>query len=174
MSVSEIALPCVVKDNGAIEVDRAELLRRLRALKPGPGMLRIQRKRPPHSDPQRGYYFGVIVKRFAARTGYTIDEMHEVLKAYNLDKQDAAEGRNGRLVDGLVIGGSIADDKLDTGQMHAYIERCREWGIVQLEEPVPDPDPDYKQALEESRALHATSAPPRRFRGDWDDTGVPA
>ncbi len=156
-----------------IDVDREELTRELLAMRDGPVTLSITRLRAKHSPEQRGYYFGVVVQYAMEATGFeTRVTTHEVLKAQCLDPEVARTGENGRIVNGLIIGGSIS--QLDTLEMHEYIERCRAWLFEKLNCPTPDPDPDYRRVIDEAAEKSGRTSPTskvyrRRPRGDWDE-----
>jgi hypothetical protein len=55
------------------------------------------------------YYWGVIVQLLSEYTGYSVDEMHDVLKAKFLPKHLAVTNGNGTIVDEFVIGGSTRE-----------------------------------------------------------------
>lgn len=83
---------------------------------------------PKHSDQARRYYFGEVVKKGAARLGYTSEEMHEGFKAALLIDRAKEPPRIRSL------------KELSVPEMYDYTEECRrllaEAGCV-----TDDPDP---------------------------------
>lgn len=86
-------------------------------------------------DQNRYYFFGIGL--LAEQLGYTPNEMHELVKMLHLDKDDAASGRNGKLFEGYVVGGSTA--RLNKLEFSAYIERFRVWAASEFNCVIPDP-----------------------------------
>lgn len=142
---AEVSLPGTLS-KGHLDVNRQTLRRVLAKLKDGPVKVTVSRKRAKHSDAQRAYWFAVLVKVGAEATGYGEKEFHELAKALHLDRTDAAEGINGRMLGEYVIGGSIS--KLNKLQMGELIDRTREWMAGALECPTPDPDPAWRENQE--------------------------
>ncbi len=124
------------------EFTKARYLAGLKAFKEGDEVeIEITKKRARHSDAQRRYYHACVVEPLGGYLGHAHREMHEVLKAMHLDQVDAVEGRNGKLMNGLVIGGSTK--RLNKLEYHEFIERCRRWALTDLHFTTEDPDPDY-------------------------------
>lgn len=112
-------------------------------LRDGEYTVKVGKKQARPSDPQRAYYFAVIVAMVAEETGYTKDQTHELLKAKFLPKDSDT---NGVLVGELVVGGSIT--KLNRGGMTEFIEDIRGWSEGFLGCPIPPPDPNWKDLPE--------------------------
>ena len=69
------------------------------------------------SDPQRKYYWGVLVKILAKELGYTQDAMHNALKIEFLSYED----------NGLTFVQST--QKLNTAEREEYHEDIRNWAM---------------------------------------------
>lgn len=124
---------------GALEIrNRAALKQALRGMKDGEVLIRIERLRATRSQRQNAWYWGCIVQLLAEHTGYTPDEMHEVLKAKFIPKRFAVADGNGEIRDELVIGGSSA--KLNTVEFGEYCEAIRQWAAESLSVVIPDPE----------------------------------
>jgi hypothetical protein len=100
--------------------------------------LEVTRLRATRSQQANRYYWGVVIKALADRTGYTSDEIHELMKAKFLPKELAILNGNGDVVDQFVLGGSTRS--LDTVEFYEYVERVREWAGTELEIYIPVPD----------------------------------
>lgn len=100
----------------------------------------VKRLRATRSLLQNAYYWGVVVQLLAEHTGYTPDEMHDVLKAKFIPKQMAVCDGNGVIVDELVLGGSTRE--MNTIEFGEYMEAIREWAAEALDVVIPDPDSD--------------------------------
>jgi hypothetical protein len=98
----------------------------------------ILRRRATRSLAQNRYYFGVIVKLLSDHTGYTTDEMHDVLKAKFLPKRLTFADGNGEVKDEFVIGGSTV--RLTKDQFgEEYCEPIKRWA-AELGVIIPDPN----------------------------------
>jgi hypothetical protein len=125
-------------EGGKLEIrNRAQLSQALRGMKDGEVLIRIERLRATRSQRQNAWYWGVIVQMLADHTGYTPDEMHEVLKAKFIPKRFAVADGNGEIRDELVIGGSSA--ALNTVEFGEYCEAIRQWAAENLSVVIPDP-----------------------------------
>jgi hypothetical protein len=125
-------------EGGKLDIrNRADLARALRSMKDGEVLIRIERLRATRSQRQNAWYWGVIVQLLAEHTGYTPDEMHEVLKAKFIPKRFAVADGNGEIRDELVIGGSSA--ALNTVEFGEYCEAIQQWAASELGIVIPDP-----------------------------------
>jgi len=126
-------------------VERGKLLIRhrsifddaLAAMKDGEVLVRVERVRAARSLQQNAWYWGCIVQELANHTGYTPDEIHEILKAKFLPKRLAIANGNGDICGEFVLGGSTR--QLDTLDFGDYCERIREWAAESLDIVIPDP-----------------------------------
>lgn len=101
------------------------------------GLLTLEKLHATRSDAQNRLYWGVYVETMSEATGYTPNECHEILKAHCLPHELAESGENGRLINGLVIGGSTA--KLDKLQFGDYLKECARWIAERIGVAVPEP-----------------------------------
>lgn len=81
------------------------------------------------------FYWACVVETLAEHTGYSPDEMHDVLKAKFLPKRLAVQDRNGALVGEFVIGGSTV--RLTTQEFTEYVRQITAWAEDQLEIEIP-------------------------------------
>jgi hypothetical protein len=93
----------------------------------------IERAHAHRSTAANALYWGVFVAAASEDSGYSPNEIHELLKAHCLPHELAETGENGRLVNGLVIGGSTA--RLNRLQFSDYLKSCAQfvaetWGTV--------------------------------------------
>lgn len=113
-----------------------DFTRALMSFRDGPVTVRIERKRATRSAEQNRLYWGIYVQALSDHTGFSPDEMHEVLKAKFLPKRLAVQDGNGEIVDEYVLGGSTT--KLDVIEFGDYLNAIHEWaqslGVVIPEE----------------------------------------
>jgi hypothetical protein len=109
----------------------------LQSFRDGPVTITIERKRATRSSQSNRLYWGVYVKALSDHTGYTPDEIHEILKAKFLPKKLAICDGNGEVVDEYVVGGSTT--KLDVIEFGDYLNAIHEWA-VSLRCPLPELD----------------------------------
>lgn len=118
--------------------NRKQFVEQLRRLRDGAVRITVERIHATRSIQQSRWYWGVIVEQIAEHTGYTPDEVHEILKAKFIPKRLAVAGGNGEIVDEFVIGGSTAQmNKVEFGE---YCEVIRRWAAEELGIVIPDPD----------------------------------
>jgi hypothetical protein len=115
----------------------------------GPVTVTVERETATRSVQANAYYWGVAVKALAEHTGYTPDEMHEVLKVKFLPKDVALKKANGRVLAEFVIGGSTTG--LNTVEFYDYVEQIRQWAFEALDVDIPPPDPDWRDRAEAER-----------------------
>lgn len=126
-----------VIEGGKLELrNRRELQHALRAMRDGEVLVRIERLRATRSQRQNAWYWGVIVQQLAEHTGYTPDEMHEILKAKFIPKRFAVADGNGEVRGEFVIGGTTTS--LNTVEFGEYCEAIRDWA-AELGIVIPDP-----------------------------------
>ena len=116
----------------------------------------IERTHATRSKAQNDYYHAVIVARIAAHWKKDVLTTHEILKAQFLPYDLAAEGKNGTLVNGLVIGGSTKT--LNKLQFVEYLETIVGWAAEKLDLFLPDPDPLWREHAEEETKTGGVAA----------------
>jgi hypothetical protein len=109
----------------------------LQSFRDGPVTITIERKTATRSTQANRLYWGVYVKALSDHTGYSPDEIHEILKAKFLPKKLAICDGNGEVLDEYVIGGSTT--KLDVIEFGDYLNAIHEWA-VSLNCPLPELD----------------------------------
>ncbi len=78
--------------------------------------------------------------------GWEPQQLHDYAKAMCLSKEDAAKGKNGRLMgDGYVIGGSTA--RLNTLQFYEFIERWRVHVAETFQYEIEEADPNWREKV---------------------------
>jgi hypothetical protein len=97
----------------------------------------VTRLRAARSILQNRYYFGVVVRLLSEHTGYSVDEIHDILKAKFLPKELAVTNSNGTIVDAFVIGGSTR--QLSTTEFADYCARIQQWAAESVGVVIPDP-----------------------------------
>lgn len=150
MAQSALVVPCRVEARKLYVPNRKRMDAAVARLKSGDYTMRLERQHAKHSDPQRGYYFAVVVERVRGKWNekrqpgaptFTKEMTHELLKVQFLPTDAAERGENGRLVKGLVIGGSIS--KLNKVEMADYLDRiidhaAAHWDGLYIEPPNPE------------------------------------
>jgi hypothetical protein len=136
-------LPEVVT-TGYIKAGRLEMRNRkqvsaqLKRMKDGEVLITIEKKHATRSAQANRYFWGVVVEMISDHTGYTPDEVAEILKAKFLPKKLAVCDGNGEVVGEFVIGGTTTRlNKIEFGE---YIESIRRWSAETLGVVIPDPD----------------------------------
>jgi len=118
--------------------DRREFDRAIAKLRDGWEVeIGIKRRRATRSQQQNAYYWGVIVRILSAHTGYTDDEIHDVLKAKFLPKHLALTDGNGEIKGEFVLGGSTRTLKTDA--FAKYCDDIKMWAADDLGVYIPDP-----------------------------------
>lgn len=100
--------------------------------------LEITRLRATRSGQANRFYWGVVIQALHELTGYTPEELHDLMKAKFLPKHLAFTGQNGDIIEQFVLGGSTRH--LDTQEFYQYVERVREWAGDALGLYIPDPN----------------------------------
>ena len=133
-----------VETTGSVKRGRLEIRNRktfaaaLKRMRDGEVRVTVERTRAARSDQQNRWYWGVIVDLLSEHTGFTPDEMHEVLKAKFMPKRLAVTDGNGEIKGEFVIGGTTT--KLDKVAFGEYCEAIRTWAAEELGVVIPDPD----------------------------------
>lgn len=89
------------------------------------------------SNPQNRYYWGVIVEILSEHTGFTKDEMHEVLK-HKFLRKSLWVVKKGGLMELSVI--SYSTTELTTSEMEDYLSQIRIWASEDLGLVLPLPN----------------------------------
>jgi len=121
---------------------RAALQEAILAWPDGPVTLAIEREEATRSTQANAYYWAVVVKALTDHTGYTPDEMHDILKVKFLPKAVALATGNGEVVAEFVLGGSTRE--LTIAEFYDYVEHIRQWAFELLDVSIPPGDPAWR------------------------------
>jgi hypothetical protein len=91
-----------------------------------------------------------VEKKHAIRSLDAVDELHEWAKARFLPKHVALLDDNGTVVDDLIIGGTTT--KLNRVQFYEFVEALRAFAAEKLDVNIPDPDPNWRQHMDDTEA----------------------
>ena len=97
-------------------------------------VLRLQKSQ--RSLNQNNYYFGVVVEILSGHTGYTAEEMHEILKYKFLKTIKVIPDKEGMPY-------IKSTTKLNTGEFEEYLAKIKQWAAQELDVFIPDPN-DYE------------------------------
>ena len=104
-----------------------------------------EEKKPTRSIQQNRYMWGVVYKMIAQESGYSIDEVHELMKRIIFPRLGIDEME-------CVIGDQVINipevfstTQLDVRQMNDYLSECREFAKTQLNCIIPEPNEDWGQ-----------------------------
>lgn len=115
------------------DTEKVRLYKVLQKLKPTRYQLELKKFRENRSMPQNKYYWGVVISELSKHTGFTSDEMHELLKFKFLPNHKILP--NGEEVR---LAGSTS--KLTTDKMEEYLEQIRIFAISELDCYIPLPN----------------------------------
>lgn len=110
--------------------DGARLDAAMQRFRDGEVVVTVERRHATRSVEQNAAYWVAIVNPLAEHTGYTPDEIHEILKAKFLPKRVAIQDGNGEIVDEYVIGGTTT--RLDKVQFGEFIREIQVWAAETL------------------------------------------
>lgn len=96
------------------------------------------------SNQQSRYYFGVVVDILSNHTGFTPEEMHEILKHKFLRDWKKIKTVNGVFEYVYTKSTTI----LSTAEFENYLAKIREWAAIELNCQIPEPNEelDAKEA----------------------------
>ncbi len=138
-----------VRDGRLYMLNRRQYDDYLTRLEGLPVAITIDRMYGVRSGMANRYYWGVVVRTLAVFTGYTKNEMHDVLKIQFLAPVTIGVG-------GEVMKGVPSTRKLTTIDFFEYVESIRLWAGERLQCYIPQP----------------TSAEERQIKEDAGDDGV--
>ena len=95
-------------------------------------IVRKPQKHSFRSNQQNRYYWGCILPIISDKTGYTCEELHEMLKQFFLSKE-AKLGNKTAMI-------SPSTTYLSTIDMEEYLTRIREWSSMELSIYIPLPN----------------------------------
>lgn len=124
-------------EHGKLKLNRAKLAELLKARRDCDVTVLIERKHATRSLSQNAWYWAGIMGTISAHTGYTQDEVHELMKAMFLPKKLEILGKDGELVEFTIGTTTTSLNKIEFGE---YIEQIRQWAAETLELYIPDPE----------------------------------
>jgi phage protein U len=122
---------------GAFTFDKRIFAELSKNLKDGHYEVHVERLRANRSQQANRYYFGVVIAALEEHTGYTANELHELMKQKFLPKSLALVDGNGELKGEFVMGGSTRNLKVD--EFYRYVEQVRQFAAEALGVYTPDP-----------------------------------
>lgn len=134
--------------SGRLKLNRRRLEDLLKSRRDCELTVTIEKRHATRSVAANAYYWAGVVGTISEHTGYTPDEVHELLKAKFLPKKLALADGNGVVVDELVIGGTTT--RLNKPEFGDYIERIRQWAAETLDLVIHDPLP-LEQDIDDRR-----------------------
>lgn len=102
--------------------------REINAMKDGVYEISIKPKKNNRSVQQNRYMWGVVYKLIAEHTGYTVDEIHQLMKDRFLSYERNDVTFHGRT------------SKLKTSEFEVYLENIRRFAAMDLGIHIPDPN----------------------------------
>jgi hypothetical protein len=111
--------------NSHLEVDNPEQFQGyLLGLEGKRVQLKLEKEKKRVTVPQHRYYRGVVVIEISKHTGYTPDEVHELMASMFLKKYMEAGGKRYTVIR------SSAD--LTTVEMKEFVESCKQFAAIEL------------------------------------------
>lgn len=93
----------------------------------------VDEERPNRSNNQNSYYWGVVLKLISEHTGYTPEELHDILKYKFLGVED-------KKILNETVKVLKSTTKLNTLQFEEYLQRVRDWAQTKLNVFIPLPN----------------------------------
>jgi ribosomal protein L39E len=113
--------------------DKERLYKQLKGLKPVPYWIELKIDRDKRSNNQNRYFHGVVLQLLSDHTGYTIEEMKQILKNEFLTyTKDLPNGKSMKFVK------STAD--LNTKEFEDFLENSRRFAIQTFDVFIPLPN----------------------------------
>lgn len=125
---------------GEVQINTPHLRRLLRGRHDCELSIIIERQHATRSIAQNRLYFGVYCAVLSEHTGYSKEEIHEILKAKFLPKKLALADANGEIVEEFIVGHTTT--RLNKIQFGEYLEKIQHWAAEELGVVIPDPPRD--------------------------------
>ena len=125
-------LPARIEKGRILYGDPVQYSRVLSALEGQEVSVSIKPRHKSRSDRQNKYYWGVVNELLALYTGYSRDEMHEILRGKFLSDSKSIAGED--------ITFSHSTTELSTVEFEEYLSHIREWASVKLNVFIPAPN----------------------------------
>lgn len=95
----------------------------------------VRRLRANRSLQANRFYWGVVIAALSAHTGYTPDELHDLMKMKFIPKRLVLNDGNGEVHGEFVLGGSTR--QMTTAEFSTYVEQVRQFA-AELDCDIPD------------------------------------
>lgn len=92
--------------------------------------LTIQKEQLNRTNQQSRYLFGVVYQAISDETGYTKEEVHEMMKSILLKDHKVVNDKRYTVV--------RSTSSLTTVEMSEFIEGCKRWAATELSLNIPD------------------------------------
>jgi hypothetical protein len=125
--------------SGTFSFDQRVFKTLTRSLKDGHYEVSVQRLLANRSLQHNRYYWGVVIAALADHTGYTPNELHELMKMKFLPKSLALLDGNGDVKGEYVMGGSTR--KLKVSEFYQFVNEVRRFAAEELGVETMDPTP---------------------------------
>lgn len=96
----------------------------------------VKRLRANRSIQANRYYWGVVLATLSGHTGYTVDELHDLMKMKFIPKHLALLDGNGDVHGEFVLGGSTR--QMNSQDFAEYVNRVRQFAAEELDCNIPD------------------------------------
>lgn len=127
----------IVRIDFGKESDKKRFYGVLKNLKAVPYLIELKQYRDNRSNKQNAYYWGVVIEILSAHTGFSKDEMHEVLRNKFLRKYKV-------LPTGEEIKITKSTAELNTVEFENYLESIRKFSDIELGVTIPLPN-EFKE-----------------------------
>jgi hypothetical protein len=138
------AAATITPDGRLVIADREAFNGQVQAMRRGPVSVDISIARPRHSQKARGYYRGVVLRLICDHTGDDPSDLHDFFKR-----------RFTEPVVHTVLGEPFevyTTAENDSQEFFDFVERIRNFALVELGVETPDPDPRWKEKLQKAAA----------------------
>jgi len=89
------------------------------------------------SLPENKYYWGVVIEILSQETGYTKEDMHEVLRRMFLKEISHIKGKSDKIIE---VEFSRSTASLKVWEFEEYLENIRTWASSDLGVIIPSPN----------------------------------
>lgn len=123
-----------VTDKGKLELSNPDAFRESVSKLAGKRVyVVVDTERQKRSNDQNEYYWGVVLKLISEHTGYTVNELHDIVRYYFLGAEE-------KTIAGETVKILKSTTKLNTLQFEEYLGRIRDWASTKLNITIPLPN----------------------------------
>jgi len=120
----------------SIHIENNQMLKECLKILPGKLCVKLSPVIRQRTSPENRYYWGVVVSILSDYTGFTPDEIHEILKRKFLRQLKFVQTKNG--FEEVEIPRSTTE--LTTSEMEVFLRSIREWSSIELGCYIPLPN----------------------------------